>query len=142
MALGYAGPFRRGAAFLLDLIPVAGMGFLLVVNPGGGPLPVAWLPGLVYWTAFAASPWQASPGQRIFGLKLMEYQGRRVLRWRALSRAFLKMLMVALVFQWPSIGAAIALLTLGHMALQKRHRTWIDLLCGTAVIELPKDVRR
>jgi len=68
MPLEYAAPWRRGAAFLLDAVLVA---------------PVAvWAPlaAVGVWAVtgalFEASSWQATPGKRALGLRVMEAEGR------------------------------------------------------------------
>ncbi|MBE0656484.1 MAG: RDD family protein [Bryobacteraceae bacterium] len=135
MPLEYAALPRRGAAFLIDAVLLVPAALLASQSP--------WLAGaaaVLWWTAFEASPWQASPGKRLLGMRTIEADGRKVGFGRALGRSVLKALPLAAVPVWPwaaaAVGAAAAVLIL----VDRRRRSYPDLLVRTAVIVPPKDV--
>lgn len=87
----YAGFWRRLTAFLVDLAMLTaiayGLSYLLSA-------PFAVLAGLavflVYFTLFEASAWEATPGKKLLGLRVLDLD-REPLSWqRALARNALK----------------------------------------------------
>lgn len=134
MPLEYAALPRRGAAFLIDAVLLAPAALLASQSPV-----LAGAAAVLWWTAFEASPWQASPGKRLLGMRTIEADGRRVGFGRALGRSALKALPLAAVPVWPwaaaAVGAAAAVLIL----VDGRRRSYPDLLVRTAVIVPPKD---
>jgi uncharacterized RDD family membrane protein YckC len=139
MPLEYAAPWKRGAAFLLDLALVAPLGWL--VSPaaalGAGALLAALCEG---------SEWQRSPGKAALRLKLIEHQGRRPGPMRAAGRSVLKYWSLFLCLD-PWMSGRFAprtilyllpmLSALALLQMARRRRTWWDRLCGTSVISLP-----
>jgi uncharacterized RDD family membrane protein YckC len=100
--------------------------------------PLAGVAAVLWWTAFECSPWQASPGKRLLGMKTIEAGGLRVRFGRALGRSAVKALPLAAMAIWPWAGAALAALSaLGILAGRKR-RALHDLMASTAVIVPPK----
>jgi uncharacterized RDD family membrane protein YckC len=87
---------------------------------------LAWasLLASVYFIAFEASRWQATPGKRLLGLRVVKIDGRAMSVARAAARFFAGSL------SWLSLN-------LGHaMALFRRDgRALHDLIAGTAVID-------
>ncbi|MBY4597944.1 RDD family protein [bacterium BD-1] len=79
-----------------------------------------------WWVAFEASPWQATPGKRLFGLRVERGDGGRPGPGRVALR------FVAGVPSW-------CLLHLGHAMAGWRadHRALHDLLSGTRVVLAP-----
>jgi uncharacterized RDD family membrane protein YckC len=139
MPLEYAAPWKRGAAFLLDVAIVAPLGWL--VSPA-----VALGVGAIVSAVSEGSAWQRSAGKAALGMKLIEHQGRRPGYGRAAGRSVLKYWSLFLCLDpWMSgrltprtilyllpLLAAVALLPLA-----RRRRTWWDRVCGTSVISLP-----
>ena len=89
----YAGFIPRSCALLIDLILISipsillslvgissGIEFLIVV--------------LVYPVLFNASSWQATPGKRLFGLVVTDYDGNRISKKKALKRHALIFLII------------------------------------------------
>lgn len=76
----------------------------------------------VYFVAFEASAWQATPGKRLLGLRVETMAGARLTRWRALGRHF------AGIASWLTLN-------LGHLliALRPDRRALHDLMAGTRV---------
>ncbi len=70
MPLKYAAPWKRGAAFLLDAALVAPLA-LLAPLAGAGALALSG-------ALFEASGWQATPGKRWLGLRVIEAEGRQI----------------------------------------------------------------
>jgi uncharacterized RDD family membrane protein YckC len=137
MALKYAALPRRGAAFLFDglfLVPAA---FGVAVTWPAAPLAVVFLPALVYWTLFEASPWQASPGMYLLRLKAIEAQGRRVTLLRALLHTALLLSPVLFLGQLQVVAAVLIAAALTGIVLHPKRRAWHDLLSGTSVICVP-----
>lgn len=130
MPLEYAAPWRRGAAFLLDAVLVA---------------PVAvWAPlaAVGVWAVtgalFEASSWQATPGKRALGLRVMEAEGRRVGWRRAAVRQVAKLGVVAAVAGGAGWGWAVAFAALAAPAVGGgRRRTVWDRVAGTSVFAPP-----
>jgi uncharacterized RDD family membrane protein YckC len=79
---------------------------------------------LLYFAAFTASAWQATPGKRWFGIKVTDLSGRRIGIGRSIVRA------VASVLSWVALfgGYLLALVTPRRQALH-------DLMAGTVVVD-------
>jgi hypothetical protein len=73
MPLKYAAPWKRGAAFLLDAALVAPLA-LFAPLAGAGALALSG-------ALFEASGWQATPGKRWLGLRVIEAEGPGPRRW-------------------------------------------------------------
>lgn len=134
MPLEYAALPRRGAALFLDVLMLTPA--VLIARESA---PLASAAAVLWWTAFECSPWQASPGKRLLGMKTIEAGGLRVGFGRALGRSAVKALPLAAMTIWPWAGAALAALSaLGILAGRKR-RALHDLMASTAVIVPPKE---
>jgi uncharacterized RDD family membrane protein YckC len=127
MPLVYAALPQRGAAFLIDAACLA---------------PLFWAPwqawpvaATLWFAGFEASPWQATPGKRLLGLRVMEATGRRTGPARAWMRAMLKMgpALLPAPYAAPFYAAAVA-----GILFHRRRRAWYDLLAGTSVIRPPR----
>ncbi len=132
MPLEYAALPRRGAAFLIDALVLTPA---VLLARESAPLAVAAV--MLWWTAFEASPWQASPGKRFLRMKTIQADGRPVGFARALGRSALKALPWLLLPLWPWVSGALAAVAVLGMPVDRRRRTYADLLAGTAVIRLP-----
>lgn len=133
MPLEYAALPRRGAAFLIDGLLLAPAALIASQSE-----PLAGAAAALWWTAFEASPWQASPGKRWLGMRTIQAEGRRVGFVRALARSALKALPLAAVPVWPWAAAAAGAVAAALMLVDRRRRSYPDLLAGTAVIVPPK----
>lgn len=133
MPLEYAALPRRGAAFLIDALLLAPAALIASQS-----VPLAGAAAILWWTAFEASPWQASPGKRLFGMRTIQSEGRRVGFGRALARSALKAIPLAFVPVWPWAAAAAGAVAAALMLVDRRQRSYPDLLAGTAVIVPPK----
>lgn len=133
MPLQYAALPQRGAAFLIDALTLSPLAFT--------PWPWHAVGVAVWLAAFEASPWQATIGKRLLRCKVMESQGRKVTLGRAVARAVVKSVPVALVQPYPYAAATVAALSLVAIVVDRRCRALHDLAAGTAVIRPPKDYR-
>jgi uncharacterized RDD family membrane protein YckC len=134
MPLEYAALPRRGAAFLIDAVLLVPAALLASQSPVlAGSAAVLW------WAAFEASPWQASPGKRWLGMRTIQAEGRKVGFGRSLGRSALKALPLAAVPVWPWMAAAVGAVAAVLILVDRRRRSYPDLVAGTAVIVPPKD---
>lgn len=133
MPLQYAALPKRGAAFVIDLIPAAPLLPFITTHPALLPLAAA-LAG----AALEASPWQASLGKRLLRIRCMEAEGRRLTPPRALARNALRFLPFGLLAYDGSIPAVLLIATVLGIAFHPRCRPWHDLLAGTSVIDPPR----
>jgi uncharacterized RDD family membrane protein YckC len=136
----FGGFWIRFAAYLVDvvvlLIPTLLIGFLLhsiipatnqseyaFVNliDDGFNLLIWW----VYTAAFLSSSWQATPGKRICGLKVVDYNGSCVSFGQATGRYFASILSAVTVF----IGYLMIAWTARRQALH-------DMIAGTLVVKV------
>lgn len=130
MPLKYAAPWKRGAAFLMDAAMAA---------PLAGISPVAAVGVLALaGTLFEASAWQATPGKRWLGLRIMEANGRKIGWRRAAARHAVRALPLVLWtvqprWEWIALAACGALAG----AFGGRGRTLWDRVAGTSVIAPP-----
>lgn len=124
----YAGFVRRAGAAFLDAFLVSLPG--AVAHSLGYSIADVWLSfaaemglWLIYFGAFTASAWQATPGKRWFGIKVTDLSGRRIGIGRSLARV------LASVLSWVALfaGYLLALLTPRRQALH-------DLMAGTVVV--------
>lgn len=130
MPLKYAAPWKRGAAFLLDAVLVAPLA-LFAPLAGAGALAVSG-------ALFEASGWQATPGKRWLGLRVIEAEGRRV----ELRRAAVRHLVRAAPLVFAALGEgtaalALALLLAAPALAGGRRRSLWDRVSGTSVIAPP-----
>lgn len=130
MPLKYAAPWKRGAAFLVDaamVLPVAAL----------SPLSAVGLLALT-GTLFEASPWQATPGKRWLGLRVMEAEGRRMKWRRAAVRHVARAVPLALAAAGePVLAAVSAGLFVAPLLAGPRRRAMWDRLAGASVISPP-----
>lgn len=148
MPLEYAAPWKRGAAFLLDLALVSPVAF---AAPDGLALAGVLALGSA---ACEMSGWQRTPGKAALGMKAIERHGRRVGAGRALARSALKSWALFL-FVWGWLASkpggwdggngwksVLYILPLAALAVSisadGRRRGWHDRICGTSVISLPE----
>jgi uncharacterized RDD family membrane protein YckC len=124
-----------GAIFLLcasffpatfeKLVPPAPVSLMDIPQPP--PLAIALLIalGCLYYTIFEASPWQATPGKRIFRLYVTDLKGQRLSFGRALLRNLARQ-----ISGFFFIGYIIAGFTERKQALH-------DILAGCLVLRKP-----
>jgi len=146
----YAGFWFRAAAYLLDTATLAFvlgatvLGPVLRNNHVGPSVEDAWkfytgdspqatalllliqLVSWLYFAAFESSPWQATPGKKVMGLRVTDLQGRRLSFIRASGRYFGKIIS-SLLF---GIGFLMAGFTEKKQALH-------DMLAGCLVLKDP-----
>ncbi len=83
---------------------------------------VALLP-FVYFALFESSRWQASPGKRAFGVRVVDLEGRRIGLGRSFARQFLKVCEILST----GIGYALA-------AINGTGQAFHDILVGTRCV--------
>lgn len=135
MPLQYAALHYRGAAFLVDALPVLFTFWLPV------PLYVIGMGWALVYAAFESSTWQATWGKRLFRIRVMEAEGRKLTFPRAFLRSALKMTPFAIA---PFGGMQAALLLIAAVlgiTIHPRCRAWYDLAARTSVIKPPSDFR-
>ncbi len=135
MPLEYAALPRRGAAFLIDALILTPA---VLLARESVPLAVAAV--TLWWTAFEASPWQASPGKRFLRTKTIQADGRPERFGQALWRSALKALPLLVLPAWPWLSCVLAAISGVSMLAGRRRRSYPDLIARTAVIRLPKDL--
>ena len=79
--------------------------------------------GILYEAVFLSSPWQATPGKKLLGIKVVDQNGLQISFWRAFGRSSAKILSSILL-----VGYIMAFFTKDKRALH-------DLMAGTIVIE-------
>jgi uncharacterized RDD family membrane protein YckC len=145
----YAGFWFRAAAYSLDLA-ILGVVLAIVLRPlleknqVGPSFQDVWkfynrdssqaiamqlLVELAYWLYFAtfeSSPWQATPGKKVLGLRVTDLEGRRISFIRASLRHFGKLISSLLL----GIGFVFAGFTEKKQALH-------DMLAGCLVLRDP-----
>lgn len=144
MALAYAGFGRRSIAFVVDLAVMWLLfGLTMAVLGRSGPRSkvLATLPAALCLILFESSGWQASPGKRLNGIRLMEVNGRKVMGVRATIRTCLRLSpWLALISGMPwliTLAVIPYVAAAGGIILGRKHRSWYDWLSGTAVIRPP-----
>lgn len=137
---GHGGFWKRLLAYLIDWIilivlsiVVVLFGVVLLVAGGvseewAGPFGnlVGLLVGWLYYALCESSDWQATPGKRILGMKVVDMQGRRIGFWRATARHFGKILSTLTLF----IGFVMIAFTREKQGLH-------DIMAGCLVINRP-----
>jgi uncharacterized RDD family membrane protein YckC len=144
MPLAYAGIWKRAGAFSVDfVILVACVTATELLFAESTPVSkiLSTLPAALYFVVTEASPWQASLGKSLFGLRVMEANGRRVTLIRSAVRTACKLApWLAIVSGNPTLVMLAVLPYVAGLAgilLNRRHRAWYDLVSGTAVIAPP-----
>lgn len=138
VAVRYAGFWIRLLAYLIDVGIVYGgvVIVLILVEADTSTLNIWWLAAIhgfytlyacilwmVYDVAFWASPWQATPGKKLLGLRVADLQYGRVTVLRAAWR-YLCTFVSALLF---GVGFLV-------IAFSKRKQGLHDMLADTVVI--------
>lgn len=128
----YAGFWMRFKAMMLDLI-VLGLPFLILRVAGikSGSIPGQLLAILIVWMYYAiseSSPWQATFGKRMFGLKVTDTRGGRISFSQATGRWWARQISALTL----GIGYLMCIWT-------KRHQTLHDKMSKCIVV---KSVRR
>ena len=131
----YGGFWIRFAAYIVDYVLLTVMAFVALflmmagvgLGAGGTYLGMVFLcmllVSLLYFPLFHASAWQATPGKRVMGLRVMRVDGQDVSFLRAVGRHLAEVLS-ALVFM-------IGYLMIG----MTRQKTGLhDLIAGTRVV--------
>jgi uncharacterized RDD family membrane protein YckC/Tfp pilus assembly major pilin PilA len=128
----YAGFWRRFAAYSIDYVVVLLAGIVLgwlaiqagVVADGTQGSFTLWLLAgyFLYYVLLESSPWQATIGKRVIGMKVTDRSGERIGLVRAAARCVAKLL-------------SVLTLLVGYLliALTKRRQALHDLLAGTVV---------
>ena len=122
----HAGFWRRVAAYLVDglILIVPNVALVFLFGKDSLLLTIAQLGlTLAYFAAFHSSGWQATPGKRVFGIKVTDKAGERINLPHAIGR-HLASLLSGLIL---GIGFLMAAFTRRKQALH-------DLLCGTLVV--------
>ena len=83
---------------------------------------VNWL----YFAAFESSPWQATPGKKVFGLRVTDLEGKRVSFIRASGRYFGK------IVSWLLLGLGFVL-----AGFTEKKQALHDMLAGCLVLRDP-----
>ncbi|HET9918702.1 MAG TPA: RDD family protein [Ktedonobacteraceae bacterium] len=180
----YANIWQRIGAFLLDYLVIAAYIALLViigVGLGFGPLRGVFqamfadpniselsaflllvLPVILYFALFQCSSWQATPGKRKMGLRVIATHGTRLSFPRSFVRSLLQfvpwelthaclwripgwplapttpspIITAGLVLVWVLVGANLL-----SILVSKKHQALYDWISGTAVIVVQHPVR-
>ena len=124
----YAGFVRRAGALFIDSLAVSIPGTVahfhaLTTGSIWGDLAIESLVWLPYYVLFTASPWQATPGKRAFGIKVTDLSGARIGYGRSTVR-YLATFLSAFAL---TAGYLMVLFTPKRQALH-------DLLAGTVVV--------
>lgn len=134
----YAGFWLRTVAYALDWALIFVAAFLLIftfvigVGPSMSPeemetigqlfgVVIAWL----YFTVAESSTWQATPGKRLLGLRVVDRDGVRIGWWHANGRYWSKILSAVLLW----VGFLMVGVTQHKQGLH-------DLIAGTFVIRI------
>lgn len=135
--MNFAGFWIRVVAYIIDIIPLAIIGFVLAMI-SGDPLidtdPAApiygfsdlagLIIGIAYFVGFESSAYQATPGKMALGLIVTDLDGRRISPQRALGRYFAKIL-----------SALILLIGFIMVAFTERKQGLHDFLASTLVVK-------
>jgi uncharacterized RDD family membrane protein YckC len=119
----YASPWKRLAAFLIDLpvlLIVGGIVWILFPQFKGLEYLACWL----YFAALESSQLQATLGKKVLGLKVTGLQGDRVGFWWASGRYFGKLIAVI------SLGAGFA-----PMFFTEKKQGFHDYVAGCVILD-------
>jgi uncharacterized RDD family membrane protein YckC len=126
--MNYAGFWLRAAALLIDvliLLPFS-LFFGYIENQPG----LFWLGfiasiamGWLYFSLFESGYWQATPGKRLFGIKVTNLQGEKIGFGRATARCFARFF-------------SSFILCIGYLmvAFTQRKQALHDMICETLVV--------
>jgi adenylate cyclase len=90
----FAGFWRRTIAMIVDFYICTAFAFLISDLTGALAEPYIALIYLIYLSGFESSPWQASIGKRVMGLRVIDERGERLTIMRAFGRNFAKLVSV------------------------------------------------
>jgi uncharacterized RDD family membrane protein YckC len=145
----HAGFWRRWAAWvgdasvllLLAFISLPIVDLMLRDQDWGGVMFVAGVVVIptLYFALMERSPWQATPGKRVMGIKVVDGYGRSIGFWRAAVRfAPLWGILIAFSFFIENDSDAILIALVGLLFMMSgwtaRKQTLIDKLAGTFVV--------
>lgn len=120
----YGGFWRRGIALTVDCMLVTA--FTLIMHDITGYIWEAYWAAVyvIYLSAFESSPWQASLGKRIMGVKVIDEHGDRVSIAQAFGRNIGKI-------------ASLAVLGFGFIwaAFSDRKQAWHDSIARTYIVD-------
>ncbi|WP_296719745.1 RDD family protein [Erythrobacter sp.] len=135
--MNYAGFWIRVVAYIIDIIPLAIIGFILAMisgdplidaDPDAAVAGFSDLAGLIigiaYFVGFESSAYQATPGKMALGLIVTDLDGRRISPLRALGRYFAKIL-----------SGLILLIGFIMVAFTDRKQGLHDFLASTLVVK-------
>jgi uncharacterized RDD family membrane protein YckC len=146
----YAGFWFRAVAYLLDTATVSFvlgatvLGPILRDNHVGPSVQDAWkfytgdspqatalllliqLVSWLYFAAFESSPWQATPGKKVLGLRVTDLEGKRLSFIRASGRYFAK------IISWLLLGLGFVL-----AGFTEKKQALHDMLAGCLVLRDP-----
>ncbi len=129
----YAGFWIRLVALCIDGIIIGAIVSLFFKGIGQPPVTtelfsvsqiVTLLVGYIYFAALQSSPWQATVGKRLLGLRVTDARGQRLGFGRATGRYFAKIISAAIVY----IGFIMAGFTAKKQGLH-------DMIAGTLVLK-------
>jgi uncharacterized RDD family membrane protein YckC len=146
----YAGFWFRAAAYLLDtstlgfVLGVTVLGPILRNNHVGSSVQDAWkfytgdspqatalllliqLVSWLYFATFESSPWQATPGKKVLGLRVTDLEGKRLSFIRASGRYFGKLI------SWLLLGLGFVL-----AGFTEKKQALHDILASCLVLRDP-----
>jgi uncharacterized RDD family membrane protein YckC len=146
----YAGFWFRAAAYLLDtstlgfVLGITVLGPILRNNHVGSSVQDAWkfytgdspqatalllliqLVSWLYFAAFESSPWQATPGKKVLGLRVTDLEGKRLSFIRASGRYFGK------IISWLLLGLGFVL-----AGFTEKKQALHDMLASCLVLRDP-----
>lgn len=114
----FAGFWKRSFALLVDGLILAAGETLLSYDRG-----VSGLVGAAYFIAMEASPWQATLGKRLLGIRVTDMDGGRISGWRAAGRHFAKL-----------ISAFVLLIGFFMAAFTEKKQGLHDMIAGCLVV--------
>lgn len=114
----FAGFWKRSFALLVDGLILAAGETLLSYDRG-----VSGLVGAVYFIAMESSPWQATLGKRLLGIRVTDMDGGRISGWRAAGRYFAKL-----------ISALVLLIGFFMAAFTEKKQGLHDMIAGCLVV--------
>lgn len=122
---GYAGFWKRFAAFIIDFIVVSvGVGIISIVTFGTGTVPSVFLLHWVYEALMTSSEKQATVGKIMLDIVVTDTTGGRITFLRATGRYFAKFISGFILF----IGFIMAGFTEKKQALH-------DMIADTLVVD-------
>lgn len=129
----FAGFWIRVGAILIDSVVLSIVSFVIKLIAGlaigGGEIAesigglIGFVIGIAYFTLFTASEWQATPGKRLLGIRVIKDDGGPITALRAFGR------------YWAYLISTIVLLIGYIMVAFTEEKTALhDLICRTRVV--------